>query len=235
MKILKLKYANIFGLRTNRTGRLLVTLVVPIDAKFPRDDYMRYIETEETGEKANHWKAFEQAVRRQIASIATKYIKPERGTCEFALMFIPSEAIYYETIAETNHLGEPSALLEYAQDQHVIPVSPNTFYAFLQLVILSIRNVEIVKSARELQEGLSALHRRMWDWCVVRWSSLARDRISRHDDLCDIDSGSCRVFNEHRYIHYWHCIWIYSWVVGTVKVKQHERWPKGRRRRNDKK
>ena len=134
-------------------------VVVPIDAKFPRDDYMRYMDAESQEERATHWRAFEEAVRKQIAGIQTKYIKPERGTSEFALMFIPSEAIYYETIAEKNHFGEPSRIMEYAQDLHVFPVSPNTFYAFLQVIILSIRNVEIISSAKKLQEGLAELQK----------------------------------------------------------------------------
>ena len=132
-------------------------VVVPIDAKFPRDDYARYLEVESEEEKTAHWKGFEAAVKTQIASIKAKYIKPEQGTTEFALMFIPSEAIYYETIAEKNHLGQPSVLLQYAQQNHVMPVGPNTFYAFLQIVILSLRNVEIIKNARQLQAGLASL------------------------------------------------------------------------------
>jgi DNA recombination protein RmuC len=132
-------------------------VVVPIDAKFPRDDYMRYIEADSDVEKAQHWKAFEGAVKTQITSIKKKYIKPELGTTEFALMFIPSEAVYYETIAESNYLGHPSAIWKYAQDNQVVPVSPNTFYAFLQVVILSIKNVEIISKAKELREGLASL------------------------------------------------------------------------------
>ena len=134
-------------------------VVVPIDAKFPRDDYMRYTEAESPTDKATHWRAFEEAVRKQIASIQAKYIRPESGTSEFALMFIPSEAIYYETIAEKNHLGEPSKIMEYAQDHHVFPVSPNTFYAFLQVVILTIRNVEVYSNARKLQQGVAELQK----------------------------------------------------------------------------
>jgi DNA recombination protein RmuC len=134
-------------------------VVVPIDAKFPRDDYMRYVDAESTEDRVTHWRAFEEAVRKQIVSIKTKYVKPENGTSEFALMFIPSEAIYYETIAEKNHLGSPSRIQEYAQEHHVFPVSPNTFYAFLQVVVLSIRNVEIISGAKELQQGLAELQK----------------------------------------------------------------------------
>ena len=134
-------------------------VVVPIDAKFPRDDYMRYLEAPSEEEKASCWRDFERVIREKITSIESKYVKPERGTSEFALMFIPSEAIYYETIAEKNHLGEPSAIFEYAQDHHVLPVSPNTFYAFLQIVALGIRNIEVIRSAKKLQEGLSSLQK----------------------------------------------------------------------------
>jgi len=138
---------------------LLREIIVPIDAKFPRDDYMRYVESESKEESSYHWKAFENAVKRQINDIQKKYIKPESGTSEFALMFIPSEAIYYETIAEENHLGDPTDILEYAQNHRVFPVSPNTFYAFLQVVVLAIRNVEIIRSAKKLQQSLTDLER----------------------------------------------------------------------------
>jgi DNA recombination protein RmuC len=134
-------------------------VVIPIDAKFPRDDYLRYMEARSPEAKESAWKEFEKAIKRQMVSIQDKYIRPESGTSEFALMFIPSEAIYYETIAETNDIGNPSSLLEYAQERHVMPVSPNTFYAFLQMVMLGVRNAEVVKNARRVQEGLAKLDR----------------------------------------------------------------------------
>ena len=134
-------------------------VVIPIDAKFPRDDYRRYLDSPSPEEKAKCWKNHETAVKNQIRSIKDKYVKPEMGTSEFALMFIPSEAIYYETIAEKNYLGEPSKIYEYAQENGVIPVSPNTFYAFLQIVVIGIRNLEIIKSAKKIQEGLETLQR----------------------------------------------------------------------------
>ncbi|MGB2651203.1 MAG: DNA recombination protein RmuC, partial [Candidatus Omnitrophota bacterium] len=76
-----------------------------------------------------------------------------------ALLFIPSEAIYYETIAEKNFIGDPCQIYEYARERNVIPVSPNTFFAFLQVIILGVRNVEIAKEARKLQEMLSKVER----------------------------------------------------------------------------
>ncbi len=132
-------------------------IIIPIDAKFPRDDYLKYLEAQSKEEKAVHWKNYENAVKIQIKSIRNKYVKPEKGTSDFALMFIPSEAIYYETIAQKNYLGQPSTIYEYAQENKVIPVSPNTFYAFLQIIVISIHNLEVVKGAKQLQDRLASL------------------------------------------------------------------------------
>ncbi|MCK5451432.1 MAG: DNA recombination protein RmuC [Candidatus Omnitrophica bacterium] len=132
-------------------------VVVPIDSKFPRDDYQKYLAVSDPQEKKLHWANYEKALKVQINSIKDKYIKPEKGTTEFALLFIPSESIYYETIAEKNYVGDPCKIYEYATERKVIPVSPNTFYAFLQVVILGIRNIEIVKDAKKLQELLSKI------------------------------------------------------------------------------
>ncbi|MBD3320932.1 MAG: DNA recombination protein RmuC [Chitinivibrionales bacterium] len=134
-------------------------VIIPVDAKFPRDDYQRYLTAGTAEDKSRCWKDYENAVRIQIRSIRDKYIKPEKGTSDFALMFIPSESIYYETIAEKNYLGDSSKIYEYAQNNNVLPVSPNTFYAFLQIIIYGIRNVEIIKSARKLQNQLKQVQR----------------------------------------------------------------------------
>jgi len=131
-------------------------IIIPIDSKFPRDDYQRYMEAPDEGKKL-HWKNYEDAVKKQIKSISDKYVRPEEGTSEFALMFIPSEAIYYETIAEKNYLGTPSTIYEFAEKNHVVLVSPNTFYAFLQIIIIGIRNIDVMKNAKKLQEGLDSL------------------------------------------------------------------------------
>ena len=167
-------------------------VVVPIDAKFPRDDYMRYMEAESLEERATHWRAFEEAVRKQIASIQTKYVKPESGTSEFALMFIPSEAIYYETIAEKNHIGEPSRIMEYAQDHHVFPVSPNTFYAFLQVVVLTIRNVEVFNNARKLQQGLAELQK-SFDFFYSKYEEIGR-RVTQTSEAYRVGDGHIERF-----------------------------------------
>ncbi len=134
-------------------------VVIPIDAKFPRDDYQKYLDASDPADKKKHWSNYERALKIQINSIRDKYLKPDKGTTEFALLFIPSEAIYYETIAEKNYIGDPCQIYEYATERKVIPVSPNTFYAFLNVIILGVRNIEIAKEARKLQGILTKVER----------------------------------------------------------------------------
>lgn len=134
-------------------------IIIPIDAKFPRDDYRKYLDASSPSEKEACWKNYENALKKQIKDIEKKYIKPDKGTSEFALMFIPAEAIYYETITEKNYLGKPSKIHEFAQEHRVIPVSPNNFYAFLQIILIGVRNLEIIKSAKQVQEGLKKVQK----------------------------------------------------------------------------
>ncbi|MEE9499879.1 MAG: DNA recombination protein RmuC [Candidatus Omnitrophota bacterium] len=134
-------------------------VIIPIDAKFPRETYEKYLNARDDEEKKRNWKLYEDGMKVQINSIKTKYIKPHRGTSDFALMFIPSESIYYETIAEKNHLGEPCHIYEYAQSNKVMPVSPNTFYVFLQVIMMGVRNIDLIKSAKKLQEALEKIDR----------------------------------------------------------------------------
>ena len=170
-------------------------VVVPIDAKFPRDDYMRYLDAPTDEEKASCWKDFERVIKEKITSIESKYVKPEKGTSEFALMFIPSEAIYYETIAENNQLGAPSGILEFAQAHHVLPVGPNTFYAFLQIVFLGIRNVEIIRSAKKIQEKLSALER-SFDLFYRKYEDMGKG-IEKAAEAYRVGSGHIDRYKRH--------------------------------------
>ncbi|MFH1846040.1 MAG: DNA recombination protein RmuC [Candidatus Omnitrophota bacterium] len=134
-------------------------VVIPIDSKFPKEDYQKYLAVDDANEKKMHWQNYEKALKVQINSIKTKYIKPDKGTTEFALLFIPSESIYYETIAEKNYIGDPCQIYEYSTMRKVIPVSPNTFYAFLHVVMLGIKNIEIARDARKIQSSLAKVEK----------------------------------------------------------------------------
>ena len=131
--------------------------VIPVDAKFPREAYTRYLSAHVPEERRRFWKDHEAAVKVHIRTIKAKYVKPQKGTTDFALMFIPSESVYYETVAEKNAFGEENGIYAAALEAGVIPVSPATFYPFLHLLLMGLQNLEIVKSAQKLKESLAKL------------------------------------------------------------------------------
>lgn len=169
-------------------------MVYPIDAKFPRDDYERYAEAEEGPEKQARWKDFERSMKRIIDSIASKYIQPEKGTAEFALMFIPSEAVYYETIAERNGMGTPNTVLEHAYARQVIPVSPNTFFAFMQVILVGARNLELVRSAKHLQDALGDVSR-SFDLFFKKYDDIGK-KLEQAQDAFRVSEGHGRRLRE---------------------------------------
>jgi DNA recombination protein RmuC len=92
-------------------------------------------------------------VRDRIDEVGSKYISPEDGTLDFALMFVPSESIYYEIAVR----DRGADLLEYARHQHVLITSPNTLYAYLQAIMMGVKGMQIAESAREIQQTLEHL------------------------------------------------------------------------------
>ncbi|MGB8951674.1 MAG: DNA recombination protein RmuC [Candidatus Aminicenantales bacterium] len=131
--------------------------LVPIDSKFPLENFKKWIEPGEGKEKEAFRKKFYQDVKKHIDDIASKYILPDEGTYDFALMYIPAENIYYETILKDEALGEERSLLSYALQKRVIPVSPNSFFAYLQVIVLGLKGLQIEKSAQYIFQTLSRL------------------------------------------------------------------------------
>lgn len=128
--------------------------LLPIDSKFPLDDYRRLLDT---GEDAR--KGFSQAVRFHADSIAKKYILPGEGTLDIALMFVPSEGVYYELLRSEDTKGTP--LDEYCRGKCVVPVSPNTLFAYLRIVALGLRGMQIEEHATRLLSSLTGLQQQI--------------------------------------------------------------------------
>ena len=131
--------------------------LVPVDAKFPLENFKRYIQEKEGREKESLRKKFVADVKKHIDDIASKYILPDEGTYDFALMYIPAENVYYETILKDEALGEDKGLYSSAIQRRVIPVSPNSFYAYLQVIVYGLKGMQIEKSAQEIFQALSRL------------------------------------------------------------------------------
>jgi DNA recombination protein RmuC len=131
--------------------------LVPIDSKFPLDNFRRMIECKTEEERKGSQKAFTRDVKKHIDDISVKYIVPNEGTYDFALLYIPAENVYYETITKDESFGEEKGILNYALSKRVVPVSPNSFYAYLQVIVLGLKGLEIEENAREIQTRLVSL------------------------------------------------------------------------------
>ncbi len=129
--------------------------LIPVDAKFPLENFKRILEAGSDEKQAEARKVFWRYVKKHIDDIGTKYILPEEGTFEFALMYIPSESIYYETIIKDDAQNE--SLSSYAMKRKVIPVSPNSFYAYLQAIVRGLKGMRIERSAQIILENLGQL------------------------------------------------------------------------------
>src|SRR5213082_2056461 len=131
-----------------------VDRLAPIDAKFPLDNFERLVDAQENSERDLHEKAFSRDVKGHVDAIAAKYIRPDEGTYDFAFMYLPSEAIYYELVC-----GKTGALLSYAHEKRVLPVSPTTFTAYLQVIVLGLKGLQIEQHAHEVMAYCAQLQK----------------------------------------------------------------------------
>ncbi len=131
--------------------------LVPVDAKFPLENFQKGLLAEDDGAKKSFLKLFAADVKKHVEAIASKYILPHEGTCDFALMYIPAENVYYEAFIKDEALGEGKSLREYAFVKHVVPVSPNSFYAYLHTILLGLRGMKVEESARQILRDLGGL------------------------------------------------------------------------------
>ncbi|MBI2441375.1 MAG: DNA recombination protein RmuC [Lentisphaerae bacterium] len=127
-----------------------------IDAKFPLENFRRSLAAQDDAERLAAGKQFTRDVKKHIDDIARKYIRTDEGTFDFALMYIPAENVYYGVIICAEGSAEET-LLQYALRRRVIPVSPNSFFAYLQTILLGLRGLRVEESAREIMDNLARL------------------------------------------------------------------------------
>lgn len=123
-----------------------------IDSKFPMENFTLMHRAETEAERNSAKREFVSDVKKHVNDISKKYILPEEGTMDFALMYIPSESVYYE-IANINEL------MEYARRSRVYPVSPNTLYAHLQVLLLSFQGKDLEQKTRHIFQLLRAIRK----------------------------------------------------------------------------
>lgn len=123
-----------------------------IDSKFPMENFTVMHRGETEAIRVSAKRDFMADVKKHVTDIAKKYILPEEGTMDFALMYIPSESVYYE-------IANMEELMEFARRARVYPVSPNTLYAHLQVLLLSFQGKELEQKSREVFRLLRAIQK----------------------------------------------------------------------------
>ena len=135
--------------------------IIPVDVKFPIDDYKRYVNEEDDEKRDKLWAEFIRTVKSLIKDISSKYISPENNTSEFAIMFIPSDSIYFEIISNDTSRKLGIDIFDYGREHQVMLAGPSTFYAFLQIIITGLKNVRIYENSKILIENLKKLEKKL--------------------------------------------------------------------------
>lgn len=145
--------------------------LIPVDAKFPLESFVRLFGAgDEEGQK-KHKKEFIKSFKLRVDEIAEKYIRPDEGTYDFALIYIPAENVFYEAMISDGLDGKSYEIFNYAIVRHVIPVSPNSFYAYLMAIAFGLKGLkieqrtkEILKDLVKVQEGFAHFYA---DFCLL--------------------------------------------------------------------
>lgn len=128
--------------------------LVPVDSKFPLEAFHAILRADSDEERTRARREFDRQVQVHVRSIAEKYIQPQEGTYDFALMYVPAENVYYEAVMRGDEAG---ALYALALSKKVIPVSPTTFYAYLMALAYGLKGLQVEKQAASIREGLTHL------------------------------------------------------------------------------
>lgn len=124
--------------------------LISIDAKFPLENFKKAQEASSEDERKSNYRVFLRDVKGRVDEVSSKYILPDEGTFDFALMYIPAEAVYY-------HISKDEELSSYAKSRKVIFVSPNTFYAYLQAILYGLRGINIQRNVQKIFSELGRL------------------------------------------------------------------------------
>jgi len=125
--------------------------IIPIDSKFPMEYFRKLHEAATDEERRTFRKEFERSVKKHVEAIAKKYILPQEGTVDFAVMYVPSENIYYDIIMENDEL------MEFAREKKILLVSPNSFFHFLRVIMMGLEKTKLQEQAQRIWEILKGV------------------------------------------------------------------------------
>lgn len=130
--------------------------IVPVDSKLSLEDFNKMLSTNDEVTKHTHWRSFTSAVKKRIDE-TSKYILPGEHTTDFALMYIPSESVYYEAFVKGKQFGEENSLIDYAVKKRVYPTSPQTIYPYLMTILQGMKALKIEENAKEILGKVTGL------------------------------------------------------------------------------
>jgi len=125
--------------------------IIPIDSKFPMENFKKVMKSASEEEKEKTMRGFIKDVKKHVNDISKKYILPQEGTVDFAVMYVPSEPVYYEIAMHGSEINS------YAYEKKVLFVSPNSFYYFLKIIMMGLQEKRIAEGARKILETLEAI------------------------------------------------------------------------------
>lgn len=133
--------------------------MVSVDSKFPLESFVRLVQLPEDQVelKKKEKRAFVTAIKKHADAISKKYICPNEGTFDFALMYIPAENVYYETIIRDDLMDDEGSLYQYLMQRRVIPVSPNSLYAYLQVIVTGLKGMRVQEHAKAILADLKTI------------------------------------------------------------------------------
>ncbi len=177
--------------------------IIPVDSKFSLENYNRLTEAKDKSEKDRLERDFKNDLKKRIDE-TSKYIRPQEGTMDFAFMFIPHEAIYYDLLV--NEIGTVKVntqdLIEYAFKKNVLIVSPTSFLAFLQTVMQGLKALQIEESAKEIQKRVGELgtHIQKYETYMNKLGNSLGTTVNHyntaHKELKKVDKDVTRITGE---------------------------------------
>lgn len=157
--------------------------LIPIDSKFPLENFKQYTRADTDNKREIARKDFMKAVKRHVDDIAKKYLKPEEGTVNFGVMYVPSENVYYHILTD-----DESDLLEYAKGKGVLVISPHGFFNFLRIVMMGMERNKLQEQAQKIWDILKGVQQES-----VRFSEslgvLSRHITNAKNSMDTVQSG----------------------------------------------
>src|SRR3990167_1168878 len=155
--------------------------IIPIDSKFPMENFRTLNNAEFDAEKKSAEKMFLADIKKHIDDIAKKYILPAEGTIDYALMYVPSESVYYEIVNN-------STLFDYSAKYRVLPVSPMTFYAYLRAILMGFEGQKISQHAQKILAGLRAIQKE-YEKVGDNLDTLGKHVTNSYNMISQVDTG----------------------------------------------